>query len=291
MTKAKVIFTKEISPESLVRIYETLGVKLPGKVAVKIHMGEPGGNNYLKPSLVKDLVLMLNGTFVDCNTTYGGRRDKTEDHLQAVRDHGFTEYAPVDIMDADGELVFPVVGGKHLHENYVGSHLKNYDSILLLNHFKGHAMGGFGGALKNMSIGIASSKGKAWIHSAGTSLTDIWNTPQDDFLESMAEAASTIVNYEKENIVYISVMNNMSIDCDCDSNPHAPELADIGVLASLDPVALDKACVDLVYNSPDPGKKHLIERIEKLHGIHTVETAEKLGIGTTNYELIDIDKK
>lgn len=293
MEKSKVYFTKEITPESLIKIYDAVGFKLNGKVAVKISTGEPGGHNFLNPNLIKDLVQELNGTIVECNTAYGGKRMVVEDHLQTVKDHGFTAIADVEIMDAEGDMALPVTGGKHLKENYVGINLKNYDSMLMLSHFKGHAMGGFGGALKNMSIGVASSEGKAWIHTAGKTRnpSELWaNLPeQDHFLESMAEADESVISYMKGNILYINVINNLSIDCDCDSNPEDPCMKDIGIVASTDPVACDMAGLDLVYNSEDEGKYRLIERIESKHGIHTVEYAEKLGIGSTKYELINID--
>ncbi len=293
MEKSKVYFTKEITKDSLIRIYEAVGRELKGKVAVKISTGEPGGHNFLNPNLIKDLVQKLNGTIVECNTAYGGKRMKLEDHLKTIEDHGFTAIADVDIMDAEGDMAIPVENGFHLKENYVGSHLKNYDSILMLSHFKGHAMGGFGGALKNMSIGIGSSEGKAWIHTAGKTRnpSKLWdNLPEQDyFLESMADACKGVIDYiGKENIVYINVANNLSVDCDCDSNPHAPEMADIGVFASLDPVALDQACYDAVINSEDPGKASLIERMNSRHGIHTVEAANKLGLGNREYEIINI---
>lgn len=264
------------------------------KVAVKISTGEPGGNNYLKPALIGDLVRTVNGTIVECNTAYGGGRAATEDHLKAAADHGFTAIAPVDIMDAEGEVRLPVQGGRHLAYDIVGERFPEYDFVVVLSHFKGHAMGGFGGAIKNISIGIASSAGKAWIHSAGktTDVEEVWNSlpPQDDFLESMAEAAQAIVDHCGERILYINVMNNLSVDCDCDAHPEPPRMGDIGILASLDPVALDKACVDQVYASPDEGKVHLIERMESRHGIHTLEHAEALGIGSQQYELVDLDK-
>lgn len=295
MEKAKVYFTKEITPDSLVRIYESLGKELSGKVAVKISTGEPGGHNFLNPNLIRDLVQKLDGTIVECCTAYGGKRMKLEDHLQTVRDHGFTAIADVDIMDSEGDFALPVRNGLHLKENYVGKHLQNYDSMLMLSHFKGHAMGGFGGALKNMSIGVASSAGKAWIHTAGKTMEpkELWdNLPeQDAFLESMAEADESVMDYMKQNIVYINVLNNLSIDCDCDSNPEDPCMADIGITASLDPVAVDKASLDLIYQSEDKGRDHFIERVESRHGVHTIEHAEKLGIGTTDYELISIDEQ
>ena len=294
MEKAKVYFTKEITPDSLIRIYESLGKELSGKVAVKISTGEPGGHNFLNPNLIRDLVQKLNATIVECCTAYGGKRMKLEDHLQTVRDHGFTAIADVDIMDSEGDFALPVRNGLHLKENYVGKHLQNYDSMLMLSHFKGHAMGGFGGALKNMSIGVASSAGKTWIHTAGKTKEpkELWdNLPeQDAFLESMAEADESVIDYMKQNIVYINVLNNLSIDCDCDSNPEDPCMADIGITASLDPVAVDKASLDLIYQSEDKGRDHFIERVESRHGVHTIEHAEKLGIGTTDYELISIDE-
>ena len=293
MTKAKVYFTKRITPESLIKIYEAVGKELPGKVAVKISTGEPGGHNFLNPNLIKDLVQKLNGTIVECNTAYSGRRNSTEEHWKAIKEHGFLDIADVDIMDEEGDMSLPVKNGLHLKENYVGSHLANYDSILMLSHFKGHAMGGFGGALKNMSIGVASANGKTNIHTASktTRPSELWdNLPeQDHFLESMAEADESVVDYMKGNIVYINVMNNLSVDCDCDSNPEAPCMQDIGITASIDPVACDKASLDFIYNSKDPGRDHFLERVESRNGIRTVEHAEELGIGTTKYELINID--
>ena len=294
MEKSKVYFTKEITPESLIKIYETLGVELKGKVAVKLSTGEPGGHHFLNPNLIKDLVHKVNGTIVECNTAYGGKRDKAEDHWKAIKDHGFMDIATIDIMDEEGDMAIPVENGFHLKEDYVGNHLKNYDSMLVLSHFKGHAMGGFGGALKNISIGIASSRGKLWIHSAGksTNQPEVWsNLPeQDDFLESMADASKGVIDYMgKENMLYISIANNLSVDCDCDANPHAPEMDDLGIFASTDPVALDQACYDAVINAEDPGKVALIERMNSRHGIHTVETANKLGLGNREYEIVNID--
>ena len=292
---AKVYMTRDISPAGMKAVYEALGRKAEGKkVAVKLSTGEPGGNNFLQPALIGDLVKSVKGTIVECNTAYGGGRAKTEDHLKAAADHGFTAIAPVDIMDAEGEVRLPVEGGRHLKYDIVGSHFPEYDFVVVLSHFKGHAMGGFGGAIKNISIGIASSAGKAWIHSAGkTEDTEkLWSSlpAQDDFLESMAEAAKAIAAHCGERILYISVMNNLSVDCDCDAHPEPPRMGDIGILASLDPVALDQACVDLVYASPDEGKVHLIERMESRHGIHTLEHAEAIGIGSRQYELVDLDK-
>lgn len=287
----KVYITKEISPESLMEIYKALGREARGNnVAVKVSTGEPGGHNYLKPELIKDLVQSVNGTIIECNTAYGGKRSSTEDHLQAARDHGFMDIAEVDIMDADGEVDLPVEGGTHITRDIVGKNFLNYDFTIILSHFKGHAMGGFGGAIKNMSIGIASSNGKRLIHSGGTSTTSWGNPTQEQFLETMAEAAKAIADHCGDNIIYISVMNNLSVDCDCDSNPANPEMGDVGILASLDPVALDKACVDQVYASTDHGKIHLIERMESKNGIHTLVHAEKLGMGSQQYELISLDK-
>jgi hypothetical protein len=287
----KVYMFKEISPENLVKIYEALGREATGKVAVKLSTGEPGGHNFLQPALIKDLVQKVKGTIVECNTAYGGGRADTENHLKAAKDHGFTAIAPVDIMDAEGEVALPVKGGKHLKEDFVGSHYLNYDFTVVLSHFKGHAMGGFGGAIKNISIGIASSAGKAWIHSAGKTKGNPWGNlpPQDDFLESMAEAAKAIVDHCGDKILYISVANNLSVDCDCDSSPEDPKMGDIGILASLDPVALDKACTDLVRASEDHGKIHLIERIDSRNGMHTLEYGEKIGLGSQKYELVKLD--
>ena len=292
MEVPKVYMFTKISAENLVKIYEALGREATGKVAVKLSTGEPGGHNFLQPALIKDLVKKVIGTIVECNTAYGGGRADTENHLKAAKEHGFTAIAPVDIMDADGEVALPVKGGKHLKEDFVGSHYLNYDFTIILSHFKGHAMGGFGGAIKNMSIGIASSGGKAWIHSAGKTKGDPWGNlpPQDDFLESMAEAAKAVADHCGDKILYISVANNLSVDCDCDASPEDPQMGDIGILASLDPIALDKACTDLVRASEDHGKIHLIERIDSRHGMHTLEYGEKLGIGSQKYELVKLDK-
>ncbi len=292
--KAKVYFTKDISPESLSAIYHALGRELPGKVAVKISTGEMGGHNYLQPALIAGLTNSLQGTIVECCTAYSGKRMQPAEHWQTIKEHGFYAIAPCDIMDEKGEMEIPVTNGFHLQKNIVGAHLANYDSMLVLSHFKGHAMGGFGGALKNMSIGIASSRGKANIHTAGatTDYHAMWSMlpPQDDFLESMADACKSVIDYlGAEKILYISVANNLSVDCDCSSHPSAPEMKDIGIFASLDPVALDQACYDAVVHSDDPGKAALIERMDSRHAIHTVEAAEKLGLGTRNYELISLD--
>lgn len=284
----KVYMVKEITSDNLIRVYQALGRQVNGKVAVKLSTGEPGGRNFLQPALIKDLVQKVNGTIVECNTAYGGGRADTESHRKAAADHGFTAIAEVDIMDAEGEVRLPVKGGKHLKEDIVGSHYTNYDFTVVLSHFKGHAMGGFGGAIKNISIGIASSNGKRLIHSAGQSTTDWGNPAQDDFLESMAEATKAIIEHCGENILYISVANNLSVDCDCDSSPADPQMGDIGILASLDPVALDKACTDLVRASNDHGKIHLIERIDSRHGMHTLDYAEQIGLGSQKYDLIEL---
>lgn len=295
MKKSKIYFTKDISEEGLIKVYEALNHELKGKVAVKISTGEMGGHNYLDPNLIKGLVQTLNGTIVECNTAYPGKRMATSYHWETIKAHGFTNIAHCDIMDEDGEIEIPVNGGEYLqNKNIVGSHIKNYDSMLILSHFKGHAMGGFGGALKNMSIGVASSHGKAWIHSAGrTNDTKImWNLldDQDGFLESMAEADKAVVEFFKaENMAYINVANKISIDCDCVFNPADPEMADIGIFASIDPVALDQCCYDTIINSNDPGKKSLIDRMEEKHAIHTVERAHELGLGNREYEIINID--
>ena len=291
--RPKVFFTREISPEAIIRLYKALGREVKGNVAVKISTGEPGGHNYLKPELIGPFVKLVNGSIVECNTAYEGRRNSTEEHYRAAKEHGFTAIATVDIMDGDGEIFLPVEGGKHLPYDIVGSHYPDYDFTVILSHFKGHQMGGFGGAVKNMSIGIASSNGKAFIHTAGKRATceDLWDNiaPQDDFLESMAEAAKAIADHCGDNILYISVANNLSVDCDCNADPEEPKMADIGILASLDPIALDKACTDLVRESPDHGKVHLIERIDSMHGMHTLDYGEKIGLGSQNYELVDLD--
>lgn len=295
MEKSKVYFTKDISSEGLIKIYDTLNIELKGKVAVKISSGEPGGHNFLNPNLIKGLIDKLNGTIVECNTAYRGKRFDTESHWQAIKEHGFLDIATFDIMDEEGEIEIPVNGGKHLQGfNIVGSHIKNYDSMLMLSHFKGHQMGGFGGALKNMSIGVASRNGKAWIHSSGfTKDPDVmWEhiDDQDGFLESMAEADKAVVDFFKpENMAYINIANKISIDCDCNGNPAEPEMADIGIFASLDPVAIDQCCYDQIINSEDQGKTSLVNRMEDRHAIHTVEEAANLGIGSREYELVNVD--
>ena len=289
MAKARVYFTREITPQAMDRLYDALGIRLSGKTAVKISTGEPGGHNFLQPALIGPLTERLHGTIVECNTAYEGRRNTTQEHWKAIQEHGFLDIAPCDIMDETGELALPVTNGMHLQENFVGAHLRNYDSMLVLSHFKGHMMGGFGGALKNISIGIASAHGKAHIHGVGVP-EELWTADHNSFLECMADAAKSVVEYlGRRNMAFINVANRLSVDCDCDAHPHEPEMADIGVFASLDPVALDQACVDAVYASPDPGKAALIERMESRNGIHTVETACALGIGVREYELIYLD--
>lgn len=289
---ATVYFTKDISSEALVKIYEALGKELPGKVGVKMSTGEAGNTYYLHPDFIKPLVDKVNGTIIECNTAYGGSRATTAAHEQTIKDHSFDLLGGVDIMDRDGSMELPVVGGDHLTTNYVGKNLANYDSILVLSHFKGHQMGGFGGALKNISIGIGSQEGKVNIHTAGAQRgTSIFpaamNTEQSAFIESMAEAAKSVIDYEKGNMLFISVMNNLSVDCDCNGSPALPTMADIGILASTDPVALDKACVDLVYAAEDGAD--LVERMESRMGPHILEHAEKIGAGTTKYNLVSID--
>lgn len=294
MEKAIVYFTKEITEESLVKIYEKLGIELKGNVAVKLHSGEEGNQNYLKPEFVKDIITRVGGTVVECNTAYDGARNTTEKHKKLMTSHGWDKYYKVDIMDSEKDITLDIPNGHVINKDYVGSHLDNYDSMLVLSHFKGHPMGGYGGALKQLSIGVASSRGKVYIHTAGktTDANKLWdNLPeQDKFLEAMADAASTVHNKFQGNIAYINVMKNMSVDCDCCAVAEDPCMKDIGVLASLDPVAIDKACIDLVYNSTDPGRDHLVERIDSRHGTHTLKAADKLGFGTTDYELINIDK-
>ena len=289
---AKVYFIKDINARNLVRIYEALGREAAGKVAVKLSTGEPGNDNYLDPQLIKDLVRKVDGTIVECNTAYGGGRSNTESHLKAARDHGFTAIAPVVIMDAEGEAELPVKGGRHLKADYVGKDYLDYDFTLVLSHFKGHPMAGFGGAVKNISIGIASSGGKAYIHSAGKTKDTgkVWGQlpEQDDFLEAMAEAAKAVADHCGDNILYISVANNLSVDCDCVARPEDPKMGDIGILASLDPVALDKACIDMVRSSEDHGKVHLVERIDSRHGMHTLDYAEQIGLGHQAYELVEL---
>ena len=294
MSKSKVYFIKDITPENIIKAYEALGKKLPGKVAVKMHSGEAGNQNYLRPDFVKDVINHVNGTVVECNTAYAGARNYTEKHEKLIKDHEWDKYFPFDLMDAEGpDLELDIPNGKVLKKNYVGKNLANYDSMLVLSHFKGHAMGGYGGALKQLSIGCASSAGKTLIHTAGKTndQTQLFNNlpDQDRFLEAMADAASSVVNHFHGNMAFINVMKNISVDCDCDGNASAPCMQDVGILASLDPVAVDQACLDLVYNSTDPGKDKLIKRIESLHGVHTVEAAADLGVGSRDYELITLE--
>ena len=293
MEKAKVYFTREITPESVVKMYETLGLELPGKVAVKLHSGEQGNQNYIRPEFVKAMVERVNGTVVECNTAYGGARNSTEKHKKLIEEHGWTKYFNVDLMDAEGpDMELSIPNGKVIKENFVGKNLKNYDSMLVLSHFKGHSMGGYGGALKQLSIGVASSQGKSWIHSAGKTKdqTILWdNLPeQNKFLEAMADSASSIVEYFKGKIVFINVMCNLSVDCDCCAKAEDPCMKDIGILASLDPIAIDQACIDLIYHSKDPGRDHFVQRVERKNGIHTIEAAQELGFGTREYERIDV---
>lgn len=293
MEKAKVYFTREITSDSLVKIYNSLGIELKGNVAVKLHSGEEGNQNYLKPEFMQDIITRVSGTVVECNTAYDGARNTTEKHEELMNNHGWSKYYKTDIMDSERDIILDIPNGKVIKENYVGSHLNNYDSMLVISHFKGHPMGGFGGALKQLSIGVASSSGKTYIHTAGktTDVSKLWeNLPeQDKFIEAMADAASSIHNKFKDNIAYINVMKNMSVDCDCCAKAEDPCMKDIGVLASLDPIAIDKACIDLVRNSTDEGRDHLLERIESRHGEHIIESAVKLGFGTSTYELINID--
>ena len=294
MDKAKVYFTKEITPESVIKMYEKIGKELLGKVAVKLHSGEQGNQNYIRPEFVKAIVERVNGTVVECNAAYEGARNSTEKHKKLIEDHGWTKYFDVDIMDADGDdMVLDIPNGKVLKQNFVGKNMKNYDSMLVLSHFKGHPMGGYGGALKQLSIGCASSEGKSWIHSAGRTKdqTIVWdNLPEQNlFLESMADAASSVVNYFKDNILFINVMCNLSVDCDCCAVAEDPCMKDIGILASTDPIAIDQACIDLIYNSKDPGRDHFVERVERQNGRHTIDAAAELGFGTKEYELINVD--
>ena len=287
----KVYFTKDVGKDSLVKIYKALNKELSGKVAVKLHSGEKGNKNYLKPSYVEELVNYVHGTVVECNTAYPGARNTTEKHRHLMDEHEWTKYFNVDIMDSEGpDLVLEIPNGKQIKKNFVGKHIANYDSMLVLSHFKGHAMGGFGGALKQLSIGCASSYGKAYIHGAGNPDEDMFKTDQLSFVTAMGDAASSVNKYFKGNIVYITAMVNISIDCDCDGNASAPCMQDIGLLASTDPVAIDQACIDIIYNSTDPGKDKLIKRIEEKLGINIIKVAEEDGAGSRQYELIDIDK-
>ena len=290
--KSKVYFTKEITSENVIKMFKELNIELKGKVAVKVHSGEKGNQNYLHPEFYKEIVECVNGTIVECNTAYAGQRNSTSKHKKLIEEHGWNKYFNVDIMDETDDIELDIPNNKVINTNYVGSHIKNYDSMLVISHFKGHPMGGYGGALKQLSIGCASSNGKAWIHTAGkvTDQTKLWDfvAPQDKFLESMADAAGSVFNLFKDNIAFINIMCNMSVDCDCCAVAEDPCMKDIGILSSLDPVAIDQACIDLVKNSNDPGKEHLLERINSRNGTHTIDAANSLGYGTKEYELIEI---
>lgn len=294
MSKSKVYFTKDISPQSVIKMYKALNINLPGKVAVKVHSGEEGNQNFLHPEFMKPMVEYVNGTIVECNTAYGGARNSTEKHKELIKKHGWSDYFDVDIMDAEGpDDVLEIPNGKVLKENFVGKNMKEYDSMLVLSHFKGHPMGGYGGALKQLSIGCASSEGKAWIHSGGV-LKDqniLWDNvcEQDTFLEGMADAASSVVKFFENKIAFVSMMVNLSVDCDCCAVAEDPCMKDIGILSSLDPVALDKACMDLIYKSNDRGREHFLERVNSRHGTHTIDAAQALGFGKTDYDLIVVE--
>lgn len=286
--KAKVYFSKEITPEKVVELYQKTGKELTGKVAVKIHSGEEGNQNFLTPEFWKPMIDHVDGTVTECNTAYEGARNTTEKHLALLEKHGWSKNFPVDLMDAEGpNLELEIPQGKMIKKNYVGKNLEHYDSMLVLSHFKGHPMGGYGGALKQLSIGVASGMGKAYIHGAGD-VNAIWTADHDSFLESMADAASSIVDYFKGNLVYVNVMKNLSVDCDCCAVAEDPCMKDIGILVSLDPIAIDQACIDLVYGSDDPGRDHFVERVESQNGIHTIEAADALGFGSREYELIEL---
>ena len=286
--KSKVYFTKEITKESVLKMYKVLEKELKGNVAIKVHSGEAGNQNYIKPEMYEDVIKYLNGTVVECNTAYDGERNNSEKHKKLLDKHNWTKYYNVDLLDETDELEIDIKEGKIINKNYLGKNIENYDSMLVVSHFKGHPMGGYGGALKQLSIGLASSHGKAYIHGAGVE-ENIWTADHDLFLESMADAAKSVVDYFDGNIAYINIMKNMSVDCDCCREAEDPCINDIGILSSTDPVAIDQACIDLVYNSQDEGKEHLIERIESRNGIHTIEASEKLNIGSRVYELINID--
>lgn len=292
MEKAKVYFTREIIPENVVKMYQALGVTLPGKVAVKVHSGEEGNQNYLHPEFMKPMIEHVKGTVVECNTAYEGERDTTEKHKKLMENHGWSKYFDVDIMDAEGDdKTLEIPNGKIIKKNYVGKNIDNYDSMLVLSHFKGHPMGGYGGAIKQLSIGVASGHGKRYIHCIGKedgTFEDMFKVDQLKFLEAMADAASSVTKMFGENIAYINVMCNMSVDCDCCAVAEDPCMKDIGILASTDPVAIDQACIDLVKSSNDEGKAHFLERVESRHGTHTIDVAEELGVGTKEYELIEI---
>lgn len=287
--KSKVYFSKTITPEKVVELFQLTGKTLDGSTAIKIHSGEVGNQNFLKPDFWKPIIDHVGGTVVECNTAYEGSRDTTAKHMKTLREHGWSKYFDVDLMDAEGpDLELAIPNGKKIKKNFVGKTLTRYDSLLVFSHFKGHPMGGYGGAIKQLSIGFASSLGKAYIHGVGDT-NNFWGSDHDSFLESMADAASSIIDYFKGNIVYINVMKNMSVDCDCCAVAEDPCMADIGILASLDPVAIDQACLDLVYASDDPGRDHLLERIESKNGVHTIEAAADLGFGSREYELITVE--
>ena len=286
--KAKVFFSRTITPEKVLELYKKLGKELSGNVAVKVHSGEKGNQNFLKPDFWKPVIEYVNGTVTECNTAYDGERNTTDKHLKLISYHGWNQYFDVDLLDAEGpDLKLSIPDGKIIKENYVGKNITNYDSMLVLSHFKGHPMGGYGGAIKQLSIGVASSFGKAYIHGAGVP-ENIWTADHDSFLEAMSDAAKSVIEYFKGNLVYVNVMKNMSVDCDCCAKAEDPCIADIGILISDDPIAIDQACIDLVYASSDPGKPHLIERIESRNGVHTIEAAAKLGYGTREYVLFEI---
>lgn len=291
--ESTVYFCPRITAENLVKVYQALGREAKGRVCAKLSTGEAGNPNHLSTDVIKKLIHLTDATIVECNTAYDGRRCNTPDHLQTAAEHGFTAIAEVDIMDSEGDMPLPVKNGRHLKENFVGKNWRNYDFTMILSHFKGHPMAGFGGALKNVAIGMASAAGKAWIHTAGKSreVPVDWNNvpPQNDFLESMAEACESVFTKAGDNILFISVANNLSVDCDCVAEPEKVEMTDIGILASLDPVALDRACVDMVYNSPDPGKSHLIERMESRNATHLLDYAEQLGLGTQSYRIVNVE--
>ena len=293
MEKAKVYFSKEITPENVVKMYEKLGVNLQGKVAVKLHSGEEGNQNYIKPEFVKAIVEKVNGTVVECNTAYDGARNTTQRHEKLMEKHGWSKYFDVDIMDGEGpDKVLEIPNGKVIKKDYVGKNIYNYDSMLVLSHFKGHPMGGYGGALKQLSIGVASGHGKSYIHCVGNengTFEEMFKVDQNKFLEAMADSASAVAKHFEGKIAYINVMCNLSVDCDCCAVAEDPCMKDIGILASLDPIAIDQACIDLIYNSKDPGRNHFVERVERQNGVHTIEAATKLGFGNREYELINID--
>ncbi len=287
--KSKVYFSRTITPEKVVELFQLTGKTLDGNTAIKVHSGEVGNQNFLKPDFWKPVIDHVGGTVVECNTAYEGSRDTTVKHMKTLREHGWSKYFNVELMDAEGpDLELAIPNGKKIKKNFVGKTLTSYDSLLVLSHFKGHPMGGYGGAIKQLSIGLASSLGKAYIHGVGDT-NNFWGSDHDSFLESMADAASSIIDYFKGNIVYINVMKNMSVDCDCCAVAEDPCMADIGILASLDPIAIDQACLDLVYASDDPGRDHLLERIESKNGVHTIEAAADLGFGSRDYELITIE--